>query len=166
MTELKWAFLYGDCEHEVQWVYEGARCTVAYDVFRMSDTHATGARDQTASDAIYDALRQAMQDGEGFAKDGCTLAFGLSHSYPQTMEPLWKGLEGRLKGADAVLLQAVTRCGLSYSFKAAFERPENENGWWSEGQEWGKAQCDNLSDTTLNAIYRNGLERFRVSPQA
>ena len=70
--------------------------------------------------------QQALKDRIGFAKDGCILAFGLSHSYPKTTGSLWAGLEDRLKGADAVLLQAVTRCGLTYSFKAAFIRELGE----------------------------------------
>ena len=105
--------------------------------------------------------QQALKDRIGFAKDGCILAFGLSHSYPKTTGSLWAGLEDRLKGADAVLLQAVTRCGLTYSFKAAFnrefgeERMDDVEAYW-DGMEHG------LSSTTLNALYRNDLRKFEV----
>jgi hypothetical protein len=166
-SEIRWAFLYGDCEHEVWHVSHGARLTVAYDVFTVPDSEQEPAEENTTqSDDIYQALQIALADHEGFAKDGCTLAFGLSHSYPKTTKPLWEGLEDRLKGVDAVLLQAVTRSGLTHSFRAAFHREEDPNGHWDHydpAREWGKAQMDNLSATTLNAIYRKDLDRFQVN---
>lgn len=167
-TEIQWAFLYGDCEHRVWSVDHGARLTVAFDVFTVPDSERDDVEETTnRSEDIYQALQIALADREGFAKEGCTLAFGLSHSYPKTTKPLWEGLEDRLKGVDAVLLQAVTRSGLTHSFRAAFHREEDPNGhWdhWDPAREWGKAQMDNLSATTLNAIYRNDLDRYQVSP--
>jgi hypothetical protein len=141
--------------------------TVSYDVFTVPDSERDAAEEKTAqSNDIYQALQSTLADHEGYAKDGCTLAFGLSHSYPKTTQPLWEGLEDRLKGIDAVLLQAVTRSGLQHSFRAAFHREEDPNGHWDHhdpAREWGKAQMDNLSATTLNAVYRNDLDRFQLS---
>jgi hypothetical protein len=160
--EIQWAFLYGDCGHRVDRVSYGDRWTIAYDVFVGSKRDVSEA--QAQSDDIHKALQLALDDRSGFAKDGCILAFGLSHSYPKTPTgPLWEGLEARLKGPDAVLLQAINRCGQVYSLKAAFQR-----GWPSvdahgdEAREWGIAKEDKLSNTVLNAIYRNGLTRFEV----
>jgi hypothetical protein len=128
-SEIHWAFLYGDCEHEVWPIDHGARLTIAYDVFTVPDTEGDAVEETTIqSEDIYRALQIALADHDGFAKDGCTLAFGLSHSYPKTTKPLWEGLERRLKGVDAVLLQAVNRSGLTYSFRAAFHREEDPNG--------------------------------------
>jgi hypothetical protein len=146
----------------VERVVFGDRLTIAYDVFTASKRDVSEA--QAQSDDIYKALQLALEDRSGFAKDGCVLAFGLSHSYPKTPAgSLWEGLEARLKGPDAVLLQAINRSGLVYSFKAAFQR-----GWPSvdadgdEAREWGIAKEDKLSSTVLNAVYRNGLTRFEV----
>jgi hypothetical protein len=161
-TEIQWAFLYGDCGHRVERVVFGHRLTVAYDVFVGSKRDVSEA--QAQSDDIYKALQLALEDRSAFAKDGCILAFGLSHSYPKTPTgSLWEDLKARPKGPDAVLLQAINRSGLAYSFKAAFRR-----GWPSfdadgdEAREWGIAKEDKLSNTVLNAIYRNGLKRFEV----
>jgi len=167
-SDIRWAFLYGDCKHEVWWVSHGARLTVAYDVSTVPDSEREPAEEMTTqSEDIHQASQIALADHEGFAKDGCTLAFGLSHSYPRTTKPLWEGLEDRLKGVDAVLLQAVTRSGLIHSFRAALHQEEDPNGQYDHydpAREWGKAQMDNLSATTLNAIYRNDLDRYQVSP--
>lgn len=168
--QIQWAFLYGDCEHQVWPVDAGARLSIAYDVFMMPEVKSVSLalKGQSQSDNIYQSLKTAFKDHEGFAKDGCSLAFGLSHSYPKTTEPFWKGLEDRLKGPDAVLLQAINRCGIPYAFKAAFHRETDHNDGDYRGEdgarEWGAAQDAGLSDTVLNAIYRNGLERFQVSP--
>lgn len=119
---------------------------------------------QSQSDKIYRVLQEALEDRIGFAKDGCTLAVGLSHSYPKdNNDSLWKGLESRLKSPDAVLLQAIVRCGLSYSFKAAFRRRWESRPSEVDAGEYGIAREDKLSETTLNALYRNGMKRFQVS---
>jgi hypothetical protein len=89
------------------------------------------------------------------------LAFGLSHSYPQTTNAFWKGLEARLKGPDAVLLQAVQRSQLAYLFKAAFQLRQNSGS--TDAEQFENAECRNLSDAVLHAVYRNGLDRYEVS---
>jgi hypothetical protein len=81
-TEIQWAFLYGDCGHRVERVVFGDRLTIAYDIFAGSKRDVSEA--QAQSDDIYKALQLALEDRSGFAKDGCILAFGLSHSYTKT----------------------------------------------------------------------------------
>jgi hypothetical protein len=164
-TEIKWAFLYGDCEHEVKKVHKGSRITIAYDIYTVPEARVKQPKNQSQSDRIHKVLQEALADHQGFAKDGCVLAFGLSHSYPKTTESsLWNGLEARLKGPDAVLLQAVKRCKLTYKFKAAFQREQySYEDYGDEAKELGIAKQDELSDTVLNATYRNGLKRFEVS---
>jgi len=159
-TEIKWAFLYGDCEHQVKKVEKGDRLTVAYDVFTIPDLPRPVPESQIQSDAIFHALQQAIVDHQGFAKDGCTLAFGLSHSYPPTTEPFWSGLESRLKGPDAVLLQAVQRCDLAYLYKAAFQLGQTEG---TDAEQYRDGQERNLSAAVMEAVYRNGLGRYEVS---
>jgi len=163
-SDLQWAFLYGDCEHEVKKVYKGARLTIAYDVYTVPEARRKLPKDQSQGGKIYKVLHEAFDDRNGFAKDGCVLAIGLSHSYPKSFdgESLWKGLESRLKGPDAVLLQAVTRCALSYTFKAAFQRLHGGPNGEDDAQELGIAKEDKLSDTVLNALYRNSMKRFQV----
>lgn len=91
-TEIQWAFLYGDCGHGVEHMTYGSRLTIAYDVSVGSKRNVPEA--QAQSDDNYNALQLALADHLGFAKDGCTLAFGLSHSYPKTPTgSLWEGLE-------------------------------------------------------------------------
>jgi hypothetical protein len=165
-TRLRWAFLYGDCEHVVRRVNQGNRLTVAYDIFTVPESPRKVPEDRSQSDAILKALQKALGDKDGFAREGCVLAFGLSHSYPKTYERLWRGLESRLKGPDAVLLQAVSRCYLSYSFKAAFKRRPHYYGYRGDGQEYGVARENNVSKTTMNAVYRKGMELFQVSVDA
>lgn len=138
----------------------GDRLTVAYDVFTIPDLPRPVPESQAQTDAIYHALQRATADHQGFAKDGCTLAFGLSHSYPPTTEPFWKGLESRLKGPDAVLLQAVQRCDLDYSYKAAFQLGRSEG---TDAEQYRDGYERNLSDTVMEAVYRNGLGRYEVS---
>jgi len=159
-TEIKWAFLYGDCEHHVSEVNDGDRLTAACDVFINPHVPRLAPESQTQSDTITHALQQALADHSGFVKDGCTLAFGLSHSYPPTTEPFWKGLEARLNGPDAVLLQAVQRCNLRYSFKAAFQLGQSEG---TDAEQLREAQERGLSEAVLDAVYRNDLERYGVS---
>jgi hypothetical protein len=162
-SEIQWAFLYGDCEHKVKEVHNGARLTIAYDVYTVPDARRKLCKSLSQSDMISKVLQEALDDRAGFAKDGCTLAIGLSHSYPKNAnESLWKGLESRLKGPDAVLLQAVARHRLNYSFKAAFRRRWQNNTGENEVQEYGIAKNDKLSQTTLNALYRNNMKRFQV----
>jgi hypothetical protein len=159
-SEIKWAFLYGDCKHSVKKVENGDRLTIAYDVFTIPDLPRTVPESQAQTDAIFHALPQAIADHQGFAKDGCTLAFGLSHSYPPTTEPFWNGLESRLKGPDAVLLQAVRRCSLDYSYKAAFQLGQSEG---TDAEQYRDGYERNISDTVMEAVYRNGLGRYEVS---
>jgi len=162
-SEIHWAFLYGDCEHRVLKVHNGARLTIAYDVYTIPGTRRKLPKNQSQSDKIYKVLQEALDDRIGFAKDGCILAIGLSHSYPKTKgESLWKELEGRLKGPDAVLLQAVTRCSLTYTYKAAFRRYMESLRGEDDIQEFGIAKQDKLSETVLNALYRNNMKRFQV----
>ena len=157
--EIKWAFLYGDCEHSVKKVENGDRLTIAYDVFTVPNVPRPVPESQAQTDAIFHALQQAMADHQGCAKDGCTLAFGLSHSYPPATKPFWNGLESRLKGPDAVLLQAVQRCRLDYSYKAAFQLGQSEG---TDAEQYRDGQERNLSDAVMEAIYRNGLGRYQV----
>jgi hypothetical protein len=89
------------------------------------------------------------------------LVFGLSHFYPQTTESFWKGLEARLKGPDAVLLQAVQRCSLGYSFKAAFQLETDSGG--TDAEQFHDATRQHLSRAVRYAVYRNGLHRYKVS---
>jgi hypothetical protein len=159
-SEIKWAFLYGDCKHSVKKVENGDRLTFAYDVFTIPDLSRPVPESQIQTDAIYHALLQAIADHQGFAKDGCTLAFGLSHSYPSTTEPFWKGLESRLKGPDAVLLKAIQRCNLDYSYKAAFQLGRSEG---TDAEQYRDGRERNLSDAVMEAVYRNGLGRYEVS---
>jgi hypothetical protein len=162
-SEIHWAFLYGDCEHKVQKVHNGARLTIAYDVSAVPEARRKLPKNQAQSDKIYKVLQEALDDRTGFAKDGCILAIGLSHSYPKTNDQsLWKGLESRLKGPDAVLLQAVTRCALTYTYKAAFQRYMESLHGEDDIQEFGIAKQDKLSETVLNALYRNKMKRFQV----
>jgi hypothetical protein len=100
-SEIKWAFLYGDCKHSVKKVENGDRLTIAYDVFTIPDLPRTVPESQAQTDAIFHALPQAIADHQGFAKDGCTLAFGLSHSYPPTTEPF--GMDSNLDSRDQML---------------------------------------------------------------
>ena len=160
-TEIKWAFLYGDCEHSVKKVENGNRLTVAYDVFTIPDLPRPIPESQIQSDAIVHSLQEALAGHQGFAMGGCTLAFGLSHSYPPTTEPFWKGLESRLKGPDAVLLQAVRRCNLDYSYKAAFQLGRTQG---TDAEQYRDGLDRNLANTVLEAIYRNDLGRYEVSP--
>lgn len=160
-TELRWAFLYGDCRHEVWSVTQGTRLSVAYDVFTIPGTERESNGGTAQSEDIYQALQVALADHKDFAQNGCMLAFGLSHSYPQTTNAFWKGLEARLKGSDAVLLQAVQRSQLAYSFKAAFQLRQNSGG--TDAEQFENAECGNLSDAVLHAVYRNGMDRYEVS---
>jgi hypothetical protein len=73
-----------------------------------------------------------------------------------TPEPFWNGFEARLKGPDAVLLQAVQRCNLEYSYKAAFQLGESEG---TDAKQYQDGREKNLSDAVMNAVYRNGLGR-------
>lgn len=159
-TAIRWAFLYGDCRHEVWSVDHGARLSVAYDVFTTPETKRESNGGTAQSENIYQALQVALADQTGFAEDGCMLAFGLSHSYPQTTEAFWMGLETRLKGPDAVLLQAVRRSHLNYSFKAAFQLHQNSGG--SDAEQFDDACYRGLSKAVCLAVYRNALKRYEV----
>jgi hypothetical protein len=161
-TEIRWAFLYGDCRHEVSSVGQGARLSVAYDVFTVPENERASDESTAQSDDIYQALQIALADHKGFAAGGCMLAFGLSHSYPQTTESYWKGLETRLKGPDVVLLQAVQRSHLNHTFKAAFQLHHNSRGSHSDVKRFKKACSRGLSDAVLYAVYRNALDRYEV----
>jgi len=56
-SDIRWAFLYGDCEHEACSVYHGARLTIAYDVFMVTDSERDAVKETTnQSEDIYRAL--------------------------------------------------------------------------------------------------------------
>lgn len=136
--ELHWAFLFNNCKHRVEQVTNGSRLTLAYDIFTTKGPDTKPHPASSDSDALAFTLAAALKD-RCFAVNGCTLAFGLDRSYPikphdrpYPMEPdevfntYWKDFELRLKGTDAVLYEAVSKCNLKVEFKAAFKRDLNE----------------------------------------
>lgn len=135
-----------------------------------------------------------MQDRAGFATNGCTLAFGLGHSYPKTTDvgsdvgvegAFWRHFEHRLKGTDAVLLQAVKQCKLDFTFKAAFFRnmdsfddPDDEVRIFAELRSLISDRLRGLDQATFTSLYdqleeqlstlrvRNGLRKYQASQGA
>lgn len=123
-TGFKWAFLFGDCEHEVEKVTRGLRPTIAYDIY--AGTAQNDVKEATST-TLSTALDKALKDVDGFAPNGCTLAFGLKHGYPESKGFFWENLASILKPADAELYKVVKSLGLNVCFKAAYERPEYDD---------------------------------------
>jgi hypothetical protein len=167
-TDFKWAFLFGDCEHEVKQVTDGLRLTIAYDLYvdlsvSTTDTVNTpGTNSSSTKDpsAIGAALRRALDDVKGFAPHGCTLAFGLKHSYPEEDGPFLENLADRLKGVDAVLLEGVRQNELSFSLKAAFPRPEYDDV--DDPDEHARLMEQSLNMPVGLTRERNGLKKYKV----
>ncbi|KAI0737452.1 hypothetical protein C8Q80DRAFT_323511 [Daedaleopsis nitida] len=128
---------FSDVEHEVQRVTAGHRVTLTYtlsftapppgesSVHPAAPSQPAVIHPQSASaSAVQIPLDALLSDG-AFLPEGGTMGFGLRHLYPLATGPADENalseLEGRLKGADAALLHALTALGLTPELYTVFE---------------------------------------------
>ena len=96
-ASLQWAAFFGDAEHEVKPVTEGARLTLAYILRRDAPPDPTCDILLSRSRAIADALRGALRD-PSFLPRGGRIGFECRHLYE---EPQLAQAEAALGGASA-----------------------------------------------------------------
>lgn len=152
--------MFGDCEHEVETVQRGLRLTIAYDIFldpSSGDIDESINTKTTLSEAMFRALR----DPEGFAPNGCTLAFGLKHAYPRSKGSFLADLGSHLKGPDAALLQIVKTLGLNTSFKAVYPRREYDDYDVQDPVEHARL-LESRKTNVETTRERHGLRKHRV----
>jgi hypothetical protein len=131
-TDISWAFLFSDCEHEVLPVRKGTRVTLAYDVYTQ-DSVARPPIDIQES-AIYNSLKRILDDRKTKQSFDGPIWNGLLHGYPASTDKTSvyiRGLLYRLKGADRTLIAALNALNVSWRFEAIFET-ENED--WDSGE--------------------------------
>lgn len=162
-SDFKWAFLFGDCEHEVEKVTGGLRLTMAYDIFLGPSRNEIGTAINPKT-SLDTALQAAIKDLEGFAPGGCTLAFGLKHAYPNSGGQFLENLGAHLKGPDAALLQAVKALRLPVSFKAVFPRPEYNEHNYKTPVEYARALDGHRRTNVKSTRERHGLQKHKVRP--
>ena len=133
---VQWAAFYSDCTHEILPVTDGTRLTVTYNLYVDSMTarhHLTFATTKFSED-----LARALKE-PSFMSDGGILGFACEHAYPK--EEKIAGLEGFLKGADAVVLAAGKGLGLTTCLHPIWL---NEADMYREGDE----RCGNEPATS------------------
>ncbi|PRW56124.1 2OG-Fe(II) oxygenase family [Chlorella sorokiniana] len=121
--EVQWAAFYSDCLHEVLPVTDGARVTLAWELFAYPADAALNLPAQTASlpngaDSLLHALRLAL-DSNSFFVNGGRLGFPL------------QDVPAMLKGADAALVHVLQALGLRFQLLRVWQDDSEETcgGW-------------------------------------
>ncbi|KAL4458024.1 hypothetical protein ABPG75_012889 [Micractinium tetrahymenae] len=131
--EVQWAAFFPSCLHQVLPVQEGARVTLAYELFAQPAGTAKQAQPTalpgTAAELLR-ALRPAM-DCPSFMVNGGRLGFPCKHGYPNS---LFEGVTEQavrqlLKGEDAALLHALEALGIPCKLMRVWKDEEGYDDW-------------------------------------
>ncbi|EMD42338.1 hypothetical protein CERSUDRAFT_42551 [Gelatoporia subvermispora B] len=123
---------FSDVEHEVLPVQSGHRVTVTYNLYFADDPDASlsaslgpAVRDPPANEVAFRTELASLLEDQSFLPEGGTVGFGLRHQYPfDKQHPAENNLDElrkRLKGSDAMLLQACDALGLEASFSVVYK---------------------------------------------
>jgi len=125
-----WITFFSDVEHEVLPVTEGYRVTLTYNLYRS--TSPTEAAEVTLEgDDLKPAIQKALRDPAFFPQGGL-LGFGLSHAYPVD-----KGTnirEVKLKGSDAILMNAFGAIGIRAEVRALYSSDADDDEYSMKGE--------------------------------
>lgn len=120
--ELKWAAFYGDVDHEVEPVTEGARATLTWLLRGAGDAAVTPPPPAATEVDLEAAIREALLDAT-FLPRGGTLGVPCTHLYAETEglvrpeDAMSEDTLSRLKGRDRQVAFAATRAGLHVRYR-------------------------------------------------
>ncbi|PSC67932.1 14 kDa zinc-binding isoform A [Micractinium conductrix] len=159
--EVQWAAFYPDCLHEVLPVTEGARVTLAYELFVSPD--ATPERPlmvALSSTGGLLPLLSATLDCPGFLDNGGRLGFPCHHAYPNS---LYEGVTQQavrpmLLGEDRALAEALDALGVPFKIVRIWKsKAEAESRYWDMSEEDIEAYEKALFVSGLGPAYFDAL---------
>ena len=113
--------LYSDVEHEVSMVTSGHRVTVTYNLYFDDDSPLVPSSSLSPNAITLKNELEALLLDATFLPNGGCLGFDLQHCYPVEASTssyvCLGGIEGRLKGSDAEIVQVATELSLYVSIR-------------------------------------------------
>jgi hypothetical protein len=164
---------FSDVEHEVAPVIAGHRVTLTYNLY-FDNGKEPSSKDpvsehlslpRAANENPFRETFQGLLENPEFLPQGGTLAFGLRHVYPISIDPRkcrpLEHIYGTLKGSDAVVYQTARALGLQpvlylfYKWTTPNDFPEA--AVIDEAMAFQGSKYDEVVDIIKNIRYRGGI---------
>ncbi|CEJ60473.1 hypothetical protein PMG11_09046 [Penicillium brasilianum] len=112
---IQWAAFYSDCEHEIKTVNQGARITLTYNLYAVSELLEKSNRISVIIDPkslpLYEDFKNLLET-PAFMRTGGVLGAFCSHAYPHATSDASFLLPRGLKGADLAFFSALHASGV------------------------------------------------------
>jgi hypothetical protein len=133
-NQLHWAAFFGDVDHRIDKILDGARVTLTY-LLRRGKGGAPLARDgESVAPRVQEAWQALLAD-ESFMPEGGTLAYPCCHLYHQDarfqvkQRPLTPQSAGNLKGRDHLVAATALGSKLNVTFNAYMFEDCADESW-------------------------------------
>jgi hypothetical protein len=120
-NQLHWVALFGDVDHQIERVWDGARVTLTYLLRRGSGAPSHPAACEDLAPRVQEAWRALLAD-QSFLPKGGTLAYPCCHLYHQDARfqqsrlPITRESVTMLKGRDHLTAATALQAGLKVTF--------------------------------------------------